>query len=46
MIKARKSCQIPSEASADLILWGGNIITVDPQKPAAQAVAIKNGRLQ
>ena len=32
------------EAAADLIFWGGNVITVDPRKPAAQAVAIKNGR--
>jgi predicted amidohydrolase YtcJ len=28
-----------------MILWGGNIITVDPRKPAARAVAIKNGRI-
>ena len=27
-----------------MILWGGKIITMDPRKPAAQAVAIKNGR--
>jgi predicted amidohydrolase YtcJ len=44
MIHARKSHQIPLEAAADLILWGGRIITMDPRKPAAQAVAIKNGR--
>ena len=35
---------LPPEASADLILWGGKVITVDPRKPAVQAVAIKNGR--
>jgi predicted amidohydrolase YtcJ len=38
------SNRIPSEASADLILWGGNIITLDPRKPFARAVAVKNGR--
>ena len=35
---------LPQEASADLVLWGGNIITVDPRRPAARAVAIKDGR--
>jgi predicted amidohydrolase YtcJ len=44
MPKARKPCQIPPEAAADLILWGGNIITLDPRKPSARAVAVKNGR--
>ncbi len=34
----------PQEASADRILWGGKVITVDPRKPEAEAVAIKNGR--
>jgi len=34
----------PQEASADLILFGGNIITVDPRKPAARALAVKAGR--
>jgi predicted amidohydrolase YtcJ len=29
---------------ADFILLGGNIITMDPKKPAAQAAAIKDGR--
>jgi predicted amidohydrolase YtcJ len=28
-----------------MILWGGNIITVDPRQPAARAVAIKDGRI-
>ena len=44
MSNPRKSHPIVSEAAADLILWGGNIITVDPRKPAARAVAIKGGR--
>jgi predicted amidohydrolase YtcJ len=35
---------LPKEAVADFILWGGNIITMNPKKPAAQAVAIKDGR--
>ena len=45
-MKAQKGkiCSFPQEASADLILWGGQIITVDPRKPAAQAVAVKDGR--
>src|SRR5512145_1169047 len=34
----------PQEAAADLILYGGNIITVNPRNPEAEAVAIKNGR--
>ncbi len=36
--------RIPPEAAPDLILWGGQIITMDSRKPAAQAVAIKDGR--
>jgi predicted amidohydrolase YtcJ len=44
MSNTRKSHRLASEAAADLILWGGNIITVDPRKPAARAVAIKGGR--
>ena len=35
---------ISAEAAADLVFWGGKVITVDPRKPAVQAVAIKNGR--
>jgi len=35
---------LPKEASADLILWGGNIMTMDRNRPVAQAVAIKDGR--
>ena len=38
------SWRLREEAAADLILWGGNVITVDPRKPEAQAVAVKNGR--
>ena len=38
------SYPLREEAAADLILWGGNVITVDPRKPEAEAVAIKNGR--
>jgi len=40
----RKTCSAPAEAAADLILWGGKVMTLDPGKPKAQAVAIKNGR--
>jgi predicted amidohydrolase YtcJ len=43
-VQRSKICSLPQEASADMILWGGNIITVDPRKPAARAVAIKDGR--
>ena len=39
-----RSPSLPNEAAADLILWGGRILTVDPRKPAAQAVAVKDGR--
>ncbi len=38
-----RSPALPSEASADMILWGGNIMTVDRKRPSAQAVAIKDG---
>ena len=30
---------------ADLILAGGDVITFDPQRPAASAVAITGGRI-
>jgi predicted amidohydrolase YtcJ len=33
------------EAQADMILVGGNLITVDPATPKAQAAAIKDGKL-
>ena len=39
-----KTYSLPREAAADLLFLGGNIITMDPGKPAAQAVAIKEGR--
>jgi predicted amidohydrolase YtcJ len=39
-----RSPVLPDEASADMIFWGGNIITVDPRRPNARAVAIKDGR--
>ena len=44
MSKPKKFHRIPAEAAADLILWGGKIITMDPRRPAARAVAIKDGR--
>jgi predicted amidohydrolase YtcJ len=44
-VQKRQTCSLPQEASAGMILWGGNIITVDPRKPAARAVAIKDGRI-
>lgn len=42
--KIEKPNPLPKEAAADVILTGGNIITMDPGKPVAQAVAIKDGR--
>ncbi|MCX5907667.1 MAG: hypothetical protein NTY64_10900 [Deltaproteobacteria bacterium] len=39
------SRSLPAEAAADRVLFGGNIITVDPAKPKAQAAAIKDGKL-
>jgi predicted amidohydrolase YtcJ len=35
---------LPQEAAADVILLGGNLITMDPGKPSAEALAIKDGR--
>src|SRR5512139_1469408 len=43
-IQKGKTGSLPKEASADMILWGGNVITMDPRRPAARAVAIKDGR--
>ncbi len=40
----RKAYSLPKEMSAEVILWGGNILTMDPRRPKAQAVAIKSGR--
>ncbi len=42
--KEGKGCKISAEAAADLVFWGGKVITVDPRKPEAEAVAIKDGR--
>ena len=42
--KAATTQSLPVEAAADVILTGGNIITMDPRKPTAQAAAIKAGR--
>jgi predicted amidohydrolase YtcJ len=39
-----KTYSLPREAAADVILTGGNVITMDSGKPVAQAVAIKDGR--
>ena len=33
------------EIEADIVLTGGNVITLDLDKPRAQGIAIKNGRL-
>jgi hypothetical protein len=38
------SAVVPNEVSADMILWGGNIMTMDPKRPGARAAAIKDGR--
>jgi predicted amidohydrolase YtcJ len=42
--KSEKPNPLPKAAAADVILTRGNIITMDPGKPVAQAVAIKDGR--
>ena len=42
--KEGKGCKISAEAAADLVFWGGKVITVDPRMPEAEAVAIKDGR--
>lgn len=39
-----KNFFLPKEAGADVILWGGKIITMDRQRPAARAIAVKDGR--
>ena len=38
------AAQIYRRTEADLILYNGNIITVDPAQPRAQAVAVAQGR--
>ena len=42
--KIEKPNPLPKEAAADVILTGGNVITMDSVQPVAQAVAIKGGR--
>jgi len=42
--KNGKTHSWPKEMIAEVILWGGNILTMDSRKPKAQAVAIKGGR--
>ncbi|MCR8924439.1 amidohydrolase family protein [Dasania sp. GY-MA-18] len=39
------ACGSPATPSADLILQGGKVYTVDPQQEWAEAVAIKNGKI-
>jgi len=36
---------VHKDLEADLILNGGTVITVDPDRPRAEAVAVKNGRI-
>lgn len=36
---------LPQEIYADLIILNGNIITIDPKRRRAEAVAIKNGKI-
>jgi hypothetical protein len=35
----------PQEESADLVLRNGEIVTVDPAQPTAEAVAVRDGRI-
>ncbi len=42
--KNEKAHPLPREAAADVILTGGNVITMDSGKPVVQAVAVKEGR--
>ena len=30
--------------NADFVLLGGNVVTIDPKKPRAEVVAIRDGR--
>ncbi len=43
-VLAATSCRA-AEPSADLVLTGGNIITMDPGQPAAEAVACRGDRI-
>ena len=36
---------LPEEIAADLIILNGNVFTVAPRKPRAEAVAVKNGTI-
>ncbi len=40
-----QACEAGPDGDADLVLLNGNIITVDDQNPAAQALAAKDGRI-
>lgn len=35
----------PARESADLVLMGGNVVTMNPSAPRAQAVAVLNGKI-
>lgn len=35
----------PGEQAADLVLRNGNVVTVDPEHPAAEAVAVRDGEI-
>jgi predicted amidohydrolase YtcJ len=39
------TCSGPPEAPADLVLTGGRVYTVDPQRPWADAVAVRGDRI-
>jgi len=39
------SCQSHSGADADMIIYGGNIYTVNPDQPMVSAVAISDGKI-
>lgn len=44
---AGAACSVSANAfdKADLIISGGNILTMDPQNPTAEAVAVRDGRI-
>lgn len=39
------ACPASAAETADRILSQGNVITVDPQKPRAEAIAIRDGKI-
>ncbi|MEM8907346.1 MAG: amidohydrolase [Bacteroidota bacterium] len=39
------TCQVNSDDTIDLLLINGNLVTIDEQKPSAQAIAIDEGRI-